>query len=48
MTHGCHDSVSSLVEGTLDHPLLCTGDTDDGTDSRGRDSIVELRVKFRY
>jgi hypothetical protein len=33
VTHGCHDSVSSLVKGSLDHPFLGVGDSDDRADS---------------
>ena len=42
VTHGSHDTVCTLVEGTLDQPFLGDGDTDDGGDIGVRDGIVEL------
>lgn len=42
VTHRGHDSVSSLVESTLDHPFLSGRDTNDRADSGRRNGIDEL------
>lgn len=42
VTHGCHDTMSSSIESTLDNPFLRTGDPDDGASVFGANGVGEL------
>lgn len=42
VAHGCHDTVGTSIESTLDHPLLGTGDSNNGADAFGSNGVVKL------
>jgi hypothetical protein len=42
MTHWGHDTMSTLVECSLDQPFLSNGNSDDRADPRMGNSVIEL------